>query len=288
MRVGVYRGAQPVPRVGLPSFDGSVALLAPEFRSVLDLIDLAAAGEPTPEATDRVHESELSMLAPIPEPRRNIFCVGKNYREHVAEFSRSGFDTSDSARSADAPAAPIVFTKFPSSVVGPGDTVDLMPHVTSMVDYEAELAVIIGRTGRDVPLAEAMDYVWGYTIVNDVTARDRQQRHKQWLLGKSLDTFCPMGPLAVTADEVDLADTAISCRVNGELRQDANTRDLIFSVPEIISTISEGLTLHAGDLIATGTPAGVGVGFDPPRFLQPGDEVAITVAPIGTLRNNFK
>ena len=133
-----------------------------------------------------------------------------------------------------------------------------------------------------------MDFVWGYTVINDVTARDRQKRHRQWLLGKTLDGFCPMGPRAVTRDEVDLSDTRLTCYVNDELRQEANTRELIFSVPEIISVISEGFTLQPGDLIATGTPAGVGIGYDPPRFLKPGDCVRIEISNVGILENTFK
>lgn len=285
LRFGVYDWGENGRRVGIPTVDGSVGLLPARLKSVHDVVDLAISGEATPEPTDEVETAALHLLAPIPEPRRSIFCVGKNYRDHVAEFARSGFDAS---KATDMPDVPIVFSKFPSTVVGPDDFVELMPHVTSMVDYEAELAVIIGRPGRDIGVSDAMDHVWGYTIVNDVTARDRQKAHKQWLLGKSLDTFCPMGPIAVTADELDLGDTRISCTVNGELRQDSNTRELIFSVPEIISTISAGFTLQGGDMIATGTPAGVGAGFDPPRFLVAGDEVAITIEPIGTLRNTFK
>ena len=209
-----------------------------------------------------------------------------NYCEHSIEFSQSGFDTS--ATTTSQPEFPIIFSKFGSSVVGPGETIDLLPHVTSQVDYEAELAVLIGKQGRDIPVDKAMDFVWGYTAINDVTARDRQKRHRQWLLGKTLDGFCPMGPRAVTRDEVDLSDTRLTCYVNDELRQEANTRELIFSVPEIISVISEGFTLQPGDLIATGTPAGVGIGYDPPRFLKPGDCVRIEISNVGILENTFK
>ena len=161
------------------------------------------------------------------------------------------------------------------------------PHLTSKLDYEAELAVVIGRGGRDIALADALDHVFGYTIVNDVTARDRQQHHRQWLLGKGMDTFCPMGPAVVTADEVDLANTVVECRVNGELRQKASVADLIFDVPTLIRDLSAGMTLVPGDVIATGTPAGVGIGFDPPRFLRSGDEVSATIEPIGTLTNRI-
>jgi 2-keto-4-pentenoate hydratase/2-oxohepta-3-ene-1,7-dioic acid hydratase in catechol pathway len=284
VRLGVYAAQAGSQRVGIPDDRGSVGLLPGEFTDVLDVLD-ASDNAPFPGPVEQVSVAELRPLAPIPRPRRNIFCVGKNYREHAAEFARSGFDSSGAT---EIPDAPIVFTKCPSTVIGPDDTVDLMAHVTSQVDYEAELAVIIGKPGRDIACADAMSHVWGYTIVNDVTARDRQRTHQQWLLGKSLDTFCPMGPVAVTADEIDLADTRVSCTVNGELRQDANTADLIFTVPELIATISGGLTLETGDLIATGTPAGVGIGFDPPRFLAPEDVVAITIDGIGTLQNEFK
>jgi 2-keto-4-pentenoate hydratase/2-oxohepta-3-ene-1,7-dioic acid hydratase in catechol pathway len=263
---------------------------ASRFGSLLELIDATAGGieiplAPQDPSNDSFRIDTVRLGAPIPEPRRNVLCIGKNYRDHAAEFAGSGFDNS---RSTAIPEAPIVFTKFPSAVVGPNAVVDLLPEATSCVDYEAELAVIIGKGGRDIDQASAMDHVWGYTIINDVTARDRQARHKQWLLGKTLDGFCPMGPFAVTADELDLADTVITCHVNGELRQHANTADLIFGVPELIATISAGFTLKSGDIIATGTPAGVGIGFDPPRFLRPGDEVAITIKPIGTLTNVFR
>jgi 2-keto-4-pentenoate hydratase/2-oxohepta-3-ene-1,7-dioic acid hydratase in catechol pathway len=279
-----YRGERRVA-IDHPATPASLGLLPPSYRSVLDVIDI----DPLPiDIVDQIDDLAARRLAPIPEPRRNILCVGKNYREHAIEFASSGFDQSDHANSSPEPEHPIVFTKFASSVIGPHDTVELMPHVTTMVDYEAELAVIIGARGRDIAPTDAMRHVWGYTIVNDVTARDRQKTHKQWLLGKTLDTFCPMGPVAVTADELDLADTWVTCYVNGERRQHANTRDLIFSVPDIIATISAGFTLQPGDIIATGTPAGVGIGLDPPQFLQSGDRVTIEVTNIGTLENPFK
>ncbi len=225
------------------------------------------------------------LLAPIPVPRRNIFCVGKNYHEHAAEFAQSGFDTS-AATGETAPAFPVIFTKAPSTVIADGDTVQRFAHVTDQLDYEAELAVIIGSPGRGITPADALDHVWGYTIVNDVTARDLQQKHRQWFLGKSMDTFCPMGPWIVTADEVgDPATLGVKCWVNGELRQNANTRDLIFDIPTIIATLSAGMTLLPGDVIATGTPAGVGIGFKPPRFLNPGDTMKIAIDKLGALTN---
>ena len=229
------------------------------------------------------------LLAPIGSFPRNIFCIGKNYRAHALEFTTSGFDASAGAATPTdvIPTAPIVFSKPFTSVIGPGDLIEPHPHLTSKLDYEAELAVVIGRGGRDIALADALDHVFGYTIVNDVTARDRQQHHRQWLLGKGMDTFCPMGPAVVTADEVDLANTVVECRVNGELRQKASVADLIFDVPTLIRDLSAGMTLVPGAVIATGTPAGVGIGFDPPRFLRSGDEVSATIEPIGTLTNRI-
>lgn len=229
---------------------------------------------------------DVRLLAPIPRPHRNIFCVGKNYREHAHEFARSGYEAG-AIKGAEIDDYPAVFTKPGSCVVGPGATVQTHPSVTSAVDYEGELAVVIGRQGRDIARAEAMSYVWGYTIVNDVTARDRQKNHRQWFLGKALDTFCPMGPWITTADEVTADDLHLQTWVNGELRQNAKTRDLIFDIPNLIETLSAGMMLQPGDIIATGTPAGVGLGFDPPRFLRPGDEVTVTISGLGTLRNLF-
>ena len=235
----------------------------------------------TPIAIDRV-----TLEAPIPQPRRNIFCVGKNYYEHAHEFSKSGFDSSAAAGAV--PKHPIIFSKVPETVVPPSASVVIDPHVSTAVDYEAELAVIIGKPGRGIRPEDAFDHVWGYTIVNDVTARDLQGRHSQWLIAKSQDTFCPMGPWAVTRDELDIGDTGIRCFVNGDIRQSSNTRHLIFDIPTIVATISAGVTLRAGDVIATGTPAGVGIGFDPPRYLKAGDVVRIEIDGIGYLENRVE
>ncbi|MCF4167354.1 fumarylacetoacetate hydrolase family protein [Zavarzinia compransoris] len=236
-------------------------------------------------AGDALPLESVSLLAPMPRPPRNIICVGKNYYDHAQEFADSGFDTSAAAGASAIPDAPIVFTKAPETVVAPGAAIVLPKGLSDQIDYEAELAVIIGKAGRAIPRAEAMDYVWGYSILNDVTARDLQQRHKQWFLGKSLDTFCPMGPWAVTADEADGTGLDVKCWVSGELRQQANTAQLIFDIPTLIETISSGLTLRPGDIIATGTPAGVGLGFDPPRFLAAGDVVEVEIAGLGRLVN---
>lgn len=231
--------------------------------------------------------SDAKLLAPIARPRRNIFCVGKNYHEHAKEFSQSGFDTS-AVKGELAPEFPVVFTKAPSTVVANGDSVMSFSDITSQLDYEAELAIVIGVAGRGIKKADALKHVWGYTIVNDVTARDLQQKHRQWFLGKSMDTFCPMGPWIVTADEVDSANLDVKCWINDELRQNANTRDLIFDIPTIIETISAGMTLQPGDVIATGTPAGVGIGFKPPKFLKAGDLMKISIEKLGTLTNRVE
>ncbi|GAB3541877.1 fumarylacetoacetate hydrolase family protein [Noviherbaspirillum agri] len=223
------------------------------------------------------------LLAPIPTPRRNVFCIGKNYHDHVKELSQTGLA---SAPAAPLPTAPIVFTKAPSSVVGGGAPVQSFPQVTSQLDYEAELAIVIGKAGRAIRKEDALNHVWGYTIVNDISARDVQQRHGQWFLGKSMDTFCPMGPWIVGAADVDAARLGVRCWINDELRQDGNTRDLIFDIPTIIATLSAGMTLQPGDVIATGTPAGVGFGFTPPKFLKPGDVMKISIDGIGTLTNH--
>ena len=239
-----------------------------------------------PDARSPIPLAEVVLEAPLPRPKRNIFCVGKNYRDHAEEFSASGFDSS--AASGVAQDYPIIFSKVPECVVAHRAVVRIDRLVSEAIDYEAELAVIIGKGGRCIKAKDALDHVWGYTIVNDVTARDLQRRHSQWLIGKSQDTFCPMGPWAVTRDEIDLRDTLIRCWINAELRQDANTRDLIFGVPSIIEAISAGVTLLPGDVIATGTPAGVGIGFKPPKYLVSGDVARIEISGIGALENEFR
>ena len=252
-------------------------------RGVQALIDRAVAGMAPPATGAPVPVSGLRHRAPMPRPRRNIFCVGKNYREHAQEFAKSGFDSSAAAGAV--PKAPIVFSKLPECVIPHGAPIPVDDAVSAAIDYETELGVIVGTGGRGISRADAMAHVWGYTIINDVTARDLQGRHSQWLIGKSQDGFCPMGPVAATADAIDLADTAIRGWVNGELRQDSNTALLIFDVPTLIETISAGITLMPGDVIATGTPAGVGIGFNPPKYLRPGDVVRMEIAGIGVLEN---
>jgi len=227
------------------------------------------------------------LMAPIPAPPHNVMCVGMNYHAHAHESTKSGFDAG--ATAADAvPQHPIIFTKPSSSIAGPYDDIPLWPGLDEAVDYEAELAVVIGHGGRFIQREQAMAHVFGYTILNDVTARDLQRVHNQWFLGKGIDGFGPMGPWITTADEIDGADLRVTCRVNGELRQDSSTADLIFDIPTLIEVISRSATLSPGDVIATGTPEGVGVGFDPPRFLRDGDVVEVEIPGIGAIRNQVR
>ena len=243
----------------------------------------ALIGSDLPDVKDEFALDDVQLMAPVPRPRRNIFCVGKNYHDHAREFSRSGFDSS--AAKGEVPDAPIVFSKVPESVIGPGAAIQIDETVSTAVDYEVELAVIIGKQGRNISPDKALEHVWGYTIVNDVTARDLQGLHSQWLIGKSQDSFCPMGPWVVHQQDLDLADTELRCFVNNQCRQRSNTALLIFDVPTIVAAISNGITLLPGDVIATGTPAGVGIGFKPPKYLQAGDVVRMEIDGIGTLEN---
>ena len=276
-------------RVGVLEEDSVADLATVGYSSTMSEViaggeaALTALGDAMARNPERVPVPEVRLLAPIPRPSRNVFAVGRNYREHAREFNASGFDASSDV---DLPDQPMVFTKAPSSVIGPGEAIQTRFDPTGTTDYEGELGVIIGRSGFRLSADTALDHVFGYTIVNDVTARDVQRRHVQWFLGKSPDTFCPMGPCIVTADEMgELGPQRLRTRVNGELRQEAAIGDLIFDVPTLLATISEVMTLQPGDIIATGTPAGVGIGFDPPRYLSPGDVVEVEVDGIGVLSN---
>ena len=227
--------------------------------------------------------SEVELLAPIPDPRRNIFCVGKNYYAHAKEFNDSGFDSSTKE---EVPSVPVIFTKATTSVIGPNAPILSAMDPTDSVDYECELCFVISKKAHKVTNADCFDYIFGYTILNDVTARYLQQRHNQWFLGKSLDSFAPMGPSIVTSDEVgDITAATISTTVNGEVRQQAKIADLIFDIPTLMETLTATMTLLPGDIIATGTPVGVGLGFKPPKFLKAGDTVSVAVDSIGTLTN---
>jgi 2-keto-4-pentenoate hydratase/2-oxohepta-3-ene-1,7-dioic acid hydratase in catechol pathway len=281
------------PTVVVVSTDGNgycpVSRLVPGFTGdLVDLITTYPTGtDGLAKVTDWTPMGGAKLMAPIPKPRKNIFCVGKNYHEHAKEFSQSGFDASG-VKGEAAPPVPVLFTKPWTTVVADGDPVLAFADVTSQLDYEVELAVIIGKGGRGIKKADAFDHVWGYTIINDVTARDLQLLHRQWFVGKSLDTFCPMGPWIVTSDEVgDATKLQVKCWINDELRQNANTSDLIFDIPTVIEALSAGMTLHPGDIISTGTPAGVGIGFKPPKFLKSGDVMKLSIDKLGTLTNRI-
>lgn len=251
------------------------------------IIELLANGETLPEIRQSVALADVMLEAPIIRPRRNIFCVGKNYLDHVKEVAKSGLG-SGTTSSAAAPEYPIFFSKVPESVIGHQASILSHEGLTEQLDYEAELALIIGKQGRGISQEEALDYVWGYTTINDVSARDLQKRHQQWHLAKSLDSFCPMGPWLVSKDEINHQDTLVKCWVNGELRQNSSTSQFIFDISTIIATLSAGITLYPGDIIATGTPSGVGMGFSPPKFLKPGDVVTIEIDGIGKLENTVR
>ena len=276
--------------VGALAPDGTVLDLAaadPTLRGQT-MLGLAAA---EPELLGRLRAAlskaptvaGAKLCAPIPRTPKNIFCVGKNYHEHAKEFAGSGFD--GGAKDV-VPPHPVVFSKPHTAIIADGEPIlgDLDP--TGGLDYEGELGVVIGQGGRGIRKAEALRHVFGYTIVNDVTARHLQKRHSQWILGKGLDSFCPMGPAILTADEVpDPAKLVLTTWVNGEQRQKAPVSDLIFDIPTLIEAISAAITLEPGDVIVTGTPAGVGIGFNPPKFLKKGDVVRIEVTGIGVLQN---
>jgi 2-keto-4-pentenoate hydratase/2-oxohepta-3-ene-1,7-dioic acid hydratase in catechol pathway len=275
--------------VGLISADGREATplaVADADHGALSLIESASGGHALPaEAGPRLPVSAITLRAPLPRPRRNLFCIGRNYRAHAEELATSVFRD----QMAEEPKWPMVFSKVPQTVIGPFDPVRLPGKaVSEQIDYECELAVVIGRGGRDIPRSRAMEHVFGYTIVNDVSARDVQVRHGQWHLGKSFDTFCPMGPWIVSADEMDGRATRVRGWVNGELRQDGKTQDMIFDIPSLIETCSRGITLVPGDVIATGTPSGVGMGFKPPKWLQHGDVVRVEIDGIGFIENGFE
>jgi 2-keto-4-pentenoate hydratase/2-oxohepta-3-ene-1,7-dioic acid hydratase in catechol pathway len=272
--------------------EGTVAAFA--TGDLQKVIEAGMIGEATGKALDKAKAagrladatlpaSDVRLLAPLPQPRKNVFCVGRNYLEHIAEGERAQNKTIGVTEH------PVYFTKPPTAVVGPGAEVPIFPHVSENIDYEVELAVVIGKAGRDIPKERVFDHIFGYTILNDVTARDVQRRHGgQYFKGKGLDGSCPIGPVIVTSDALgDPSALGIRLSVNGETRQDGNTADMIFDIPTLIASLSEGLTLEPGDLIATGTPSGVGYAMDPPKFLKDGDVVVCEIDGIGRLENRM-
>lgn len=259
----------------------------------LSLADIVEAGETSVAAIERLAQEakagahgaqifalgDVTLRPPVPRLRKNIFCVGRNYREHVAEGYRSR------GEEAKYPAHPQFFTKPPTTVIAHGEPIPLHA-ATAKLDYEVELGLVIGRAGRDIAEEDALDHVFGYTIINDITARDLQRRHDQWFKGKSLDGSCPIGPWLVPRGAIgDPQKLDIVLTVNGEERQRSNTANMIFPIARIIAELSQGLTLEPGDIIATGTPSGVGYAMTPPHFLQPGDVVSCSIERIGTLTN---
>jgi 2-keto-4-pentenoate hydratase/2-oxohepta-3-ene-1,7-dioic acid hydratase in catechol pathway len=266
--------------------------LAGEKTDLSSVLAIVRGGEPALQACRRLERrareghaaliavADAPLLAPIPLPVRNAFCVGRNYLDHIKEGATT------LKTDLKLPEAPQFFTKATHTVVGPGADVRLDPRVTRRFDYEVELAVIIGRGGRDIPEAAAFDHIFGYSIANDVTARDLQRRHDQWFKGKSLDTTLPFGPWIVDRGEIgDPTTLELTMSINGQERQRARVAQMIFNIPFIVSNLSAGLTLEPGDVIATGTPSGVGFAMDPPRYLKGGDEMVARIDRIGELRN---
>ena len=269
-------------RVGALTEEGVVFLPYPDMNTLIETLPPAAFA--VTSTTKPVPLEDVTLLAPIPRPRQDVICLGMNYRDHEKEAAK--YDAE--AFKKEKPAA-VYFSKRVSRAGDPDGDIPRYEGLVERLDYEAELAVIIGKTARNVKAENAGDYVFGYTVLNDVSARDLQTGHKQWYFGKGLDGFTPMGPCILTADETAFPPALdISCAVNGEERQRSNTALLIHGIPEIIEELSAGMTLLPGTIIATGTPAGVGMGFDPPKFLEAGDIVACTIQSIGTLRSTVR
>ena len=300
MKLVTFQGAKG-PRAGVRLDDGRLLCLATAAAKAGEAVDassilaivaggpaaldavrrLAARAGEFPEAV--VTPDQATLLAPIPRPARNVFCVGLNYVDHVAEGARTRMTEMK------LPEVATFFTKATNTVGGPDADVMLHDGLTELLDYEVELALVIGKGGRDIKAADAFDHVFGYTIANDVTARDLQRRHLQWFKGKSLDTTLPMGPWIVTPDELgDVPSVRIALTVNGDQRQSATISQMIFDIPTIIEQLSAGLTLEPGDIICTGTPSGVGFAMDPQQRLKAGDVMICTIDRIGTLSNTVR
>jgi 2-keto-4-pentenoate hydratase/2-oxohepta-3-ene-1,7-dioic acid hydratase in catechol pathway len=275
LRWGAVRGDRIVEITSAPSLLGLIRQGPDAWRRAADLVAASeGAGHPL---------SDIRWHSPIPRPLKNIFCLGLNYAAHALESARAR------GREPQLPAVPVFFTKAPTTMNGPFDEIPVERSVTNQVDWEVELGVIIGTTGKNISRAQALEHVFGYTVINDISARELQASHMQWFKGKSLDGTCPMGPVIVTADEFgDPQTKRVQCRVNGVLKQDGHTSDMIFPVDVTIEWLSKGLTLEAGDIIATGTPAGVGIGRTPPEFLNSGDVVETEIEGIGTLKNQIR
>ncbi|HVA92429.1 MAG TPA: fumarylacetoacetate hydrolase family protein [Chloroflexota bacterium] len=286
MRLVTYQDGA-YSRIGAVHGDRVITIsdVAPDMQSLIEQGDagLSRARAAVDAATSSIPLTTASLLAPIPRPRKNIVCLGMNYALHAYESARARGNPEV------LPEYPVFFTKAPTSVIGPNAPVPLHDAETAQLDWEVELAFIIGRTARNVSESDALDYVFGYTILNDVSARELQQQHQQFFRAKSLDGCGPLGPWIVTADEIpDPHALGLRLRVNGETMQESSTNDQIFKIPTLISVLSHGMTLEAGDIISTGTPAGVGMGMHPQRWLKDGDVMEAEIDGIGILRNTVR
>lgn len=271
--------------------NGASALQSSAMLSIVEGADAALAALKALVAdaeagkhANAIEPEDARLLAPIPVPRKNVFCVGRNYAEHIAEGDRA------QKQKVGVTEHPVFFTKPPTSIVPPDGEILIFPNVSESIDYEVELVVVIGKAGRNISKSEALGHIFGYTILNDISARDIQRRHGgQYFKGKGLDGSCPLGPWIETADAIsDPHALSIGLTVNGEQRQDGSTADMIFDIPTLIASLSEGMTLEPGDIIATGTPSGVGYAMEPPQFLKHGDKVVCDISEIGTLSNTVR
>ncbi len=280
-KLDILRAAQ---MIGKTLNAGSMQQLIAGGEDTLGVLRSLVSSAEAGSLKDALVPDDAPFLAPIPTPSKNVFCVGRNYAEHIAEGERA------QNQKIGVTEHPVFFTKPPTSIVAPEADILIFPSVSQAIDYEVELAVVIGKPGRNIAKADAYDHVYGYTILNDITARDIQRRHGgQYFKGKGLDGSCPLGPWIVTADAVsDPQSLSIGITVNGEQRQNGITSDMIFDIPTLIASLSEGLTLEPGDVLATGTPSGVGYAMDPPQFLKDGDTVVCEISEIGTLRNTVR
>jgi 2,4-diketo-3-deoxy-L-fuconate hydrolase len=285
MKLVTYSAADGRQRPGAVR-GGDVVDLSRVVDGILELVELGRDGlERAREQTDRgpafARLDEVRLHAPIPVPRRHLYCVGWNYPRHYDEGvgRRAGQETEERNW-------PAFFTKPPAAVVGPGEAIAYDPAITERLDYEAELALVLGGAGRSIPEERALEHIFGYTLANDVSARDVQRRHGgQWLKGKGMDTYCPLGPVLVTPDELDVESLILRCTVNGELRQEASVGSMVFPISTLVAELSFGMSVVPGDILLTGTPTGVGFAREPPVFLGPGDVVAVEIAEIGRLEN---
>ncbi len=309
MRLVTFKSPTGRPHVGLLRDDNNIIDLViwrPTIRSMseFDMVDLISQWQTCEPILQRalstsdadlqkqnaLHPlSSVQLMAPIPRPRKNVFCLGRNYAEHAAESARAFGQTSPLA-APQTPQYPAIFTKAPTSVIGPYDEIPYDPRVSEEIDWEGELAIVIGRPGKNISRRDAMSHIFGYMVLNDVSARDIQKRHgNQFFKGKSLDGTCPTGPWIVTVDEVsDPGNLELWTRVNGVEKQHDTTASMLLDIPGTIEALSLGMTLESGDIIATGTPAGVGFARQPAEFLHPGDVVEIEIAGIGMIRNTVQ